>query len=428
MMGFGQMLGKETVVGVDIGSRLMKICYAEPAGPNKWRVTRTSFTATPTGAVRDGVIIDRAATAIALKTLLKSANLSHVTGAIAAIGGSSVIVRHVKLPTMPEAMLRKSIRYEAGKYISTSIEDSCIEFEINGPVASEPDKMHVMLVAAPNEMITSRIETLEMAGLDPVAIDLEAFAVQRALLELGCRSETSETIALLDIGANSTDVTIVTHGFFALTRNISLAGDHFTNAIKNAKQCTFEEAEELKQTVNMGSLLNADADADEQETAKLVQPTLDELLREVRRSVNYYQSQMLEGTLNLPVDFRQQVDRSSEGEAVGADGTQPARRAGANTQVTKLVITGGSALLKGLQSYMEVRLGTTVDHWNIFDQDCLDCAQLAPSFIEAHHSLFALSTGLAIKQIERAAAAPAQTSLTAMLRRNRPAPPAVEAA
>jgi type IV pilus assembly protein PilM len=384
-------LGKETVVGVDFGSRLMKICYAESTGPDRWRVTRTSFTPTPPDAVRDGVIVDRAAAASALRDLIRSANLSHITGANAAIAGATVIVRHVKMPKMQESVLRKSIPYEAAKHISASIDDSTIEFEIIGPVAGEPDKINVMLVAAPNEMINSRLATLEMAGLEPVAIDVEAFAVQHALLEIDPESQGNEsTVAILDIGANSTDVTIVSNGIFALTRNISLAGDHFTNAIKNAKSCTFDVAEQIKQSVDMSALLSPDSSADDQAMAKMVQPTLDELLREVRRSINYYQSQVAEGSLALPTD-----NKSSN-----ADGAAAGRGPSAGT-VSKLVITGGSALLKGLRSYMEVRLGTTIEHWNIFEKSSIDSTQIAPSFIEAHHSLFALSTGLAVKQAKR---------------------------
>ncbi len=394
MLGIPQAFRKETVVGVNIGSRLMKICLAEQTGADRWRVTRTSFTETPANAVRDGVIVDRAATAAALRELIRTANLGHVTGANAAISGSSVIVRHVRMPRMNEHMLRKSIRYEASKHISTSIEDSIVEFEIIGLVEGESDKMNVMLVAAPNEMINSRLDTLIMAGLEPVAIDVEAFAVQRALLEMGGSADASNsTVALLDIGATSTDVTIITHGHFALTRNIPIAGDHFTNAIKNARRCTFEEAEELKTKVNMATLLSPDADPESQQLARIVQSTLDELLREVRRSVNYYQSQVAEGSLILPIDPRQMIVVGETEEAASARRSQPG-------QVSKLAITGGSALLKGLDAYMEVRLGTKVDHFNIFDNISIDSTMLAPTFIEAHHSIFALSTGLAVKDPE----------------------------
>ena len=381
-------MGKQSVVGIDFGSCLMKVCYAEPSPGGRWRILRTSYIATPKDAIRDGVIVNRTATAAALRDLLKSANLSHVTGANAAVAGASVIVRHIKMPRLTEAVLRKTIRYEATKHITTSIEDCSIEFEILGPVEGEPENMHVMLVVAPNEMVNSRLETLTLAGLEPTAIDVEAFAVQRALLEIGgpCEATSNTSVALLDIGANSTDVTIVTNGYFALTRHISIAGDHFTSAIRNARNCSPDEAQELKFQADMSALLNPDSEPEAQELARLVQPSMDELLREVRRSVNYYQSQVAEGSLGLPID--------------------PRRAENGGGRVSKLIVTGGSALLKGIDAYMGVRLGMPVEQWNVFEDSDIDSTQLAPSFLQAHHSLFTLSTGLALKRLGAASSAP----------------------
>ena len=164
MLGLGRIFGKETVVGVDIGSRLIKVVQADAGrAPGEWRITRAAVGATPADAVRDGVIVNRPAVAQALRDLFALAAIE-ATAATAAISGSSVIVRHVKMPRMAESVLRKSVRFEAGKYISSSVEDSLIEFEITGPVPGEDDKMGVMLVAAPGDMVESRLLTLSEAG------------------------------------------------------------------------------------------------------------------------------------------------------------------------------------------------------------------------------------------------------------------------
>ena len=328
---------------------------------------------TPLDAVRDGIIIDKEATASALRELLKSSEMGQATAAVAAIAGAAVIVRHAKMPKMTESALRRSVRYEAGKYISASVEDSCIEFEILGPAPGEDDKMNVMLVAAPNETINSHLETLELAGLEPVSVDIEAFAIQRALIEMSdTRPGENTTIAILDIGAVSTDVNIVAHEHFALTRHIPIAGNHFTSALMTAQKMGWEDAEMLKQQVNMRSLLSADGDPAEQALARVVQTVLDELLREVRRSINYYYSQVTEGSLVIP------------------DVPEP-------SPVSKLVITGGSALLKGIDDYMAARLGTTVEAWNIFDNPRFQTADHTDQFKAENHPLLAMCISLAVK-------------------------------
>jgi type IV pilus assembly protein PilM len=374
MLGLSQLFGKETVVGIDIGSRFIKAVLAEPAGADRWRIVRAAIAPTPEEAVKDGIIVEREITAAALRELLRTANLGGVTGAVAAVAGSSVIVRHVKLPKIAESALRKSIRYEASKHISSSVEDSCVEFEILGPSLTELDKMDVMLVAAPNEMINSRLAVLELAGLEPVAIDIEAFALQRALLDVSpTRPGEGTAVALLDVGAVSTDVTIVSDGYFALTRNIPIAGDHFTTAIKMARRCEWGQAEEIKYSIDMSSLLSPDSDGEALALARTVQPVLDELLREVRRSINYFHSQVAEGGIVLP-------------------GSPDAK------QVSKLVLSGGSARLKGLEAYMSARLGTQVEMWNIFENPSFNSSSVAPELVESAHPAFALCVGLAVKE------------------------------
>jgi len=374
MLGLSNILGKETVVGIDIGSRWMKVAFVENAGQGCWKVLNVAMIPTPEGGVKDGNVIDKVGVANALRELLRKANLSHATGAVAAISGAGVIVRHAVMPKISEASLRKSIRYEAAKYISSSVEDSVIEFEILGAVPNEPDKMYVTLVAAPNEMVNSRLETLDIAGIEAVSIDVEAFALQRVLLECYAnRSQDNETIAILDIGSVKTDVNIVANGQFALTRNIPIAGDNFTNAVKLAKKCDWNTAEELKKQIDMGVLLKTDADPESAALAKVVQPVIDELLREVRRSTNYYHTQVSEKALQIP-------------------GVEEPR------EVTRLVVTGGSGLLLGIDKYMAARLGSTVEIWNVFDSPSLISTSLPAEYLAANHSVLALSVSLALKE------------------------------
>ena len=381
MLGLSQLFGKETVAGVDIGSRCLKVVQAEAIGNGRWRIAKAGVAPTPPDSVRDGVVVDKDAVAQVLRELLRTSNIDATTGA-AAISGASVVVRHVKLPRVSESLLRKSIRFEAPKHIPSSVEDSQVEFEITGEVPGETDKMGVMLVAAPNEMIESRLMVLALAGLEPVAVDVEAFALQRALLDLGQRELTQDaTLAVLDIGAVSTDVNIVCNGHFALTRNIAIAGDTFTNALKHLSRSTeWSDLEALKAQVDMAVLLDPEADPDHAALARAVQPTMDELLREVRRSINYYQSQLADpANSNLPVSL---TPESTEGRPV-----------------TKLILTGGSAKMQGIAAYMTARLGLDAEPWNIFDNPALDTGSLPSSFLEESYPLLGIGVGLALKEM-----------------------------
>ena len=387
MLGLSQVFGKEKIVGVDIGSRFIKAVSAEAGRmPGTWRIVKAAVAPTPPDAVRDGIVIDQSGVAAALRTLLQT-NGMDANAVVAAISGTSVIVRHIKLPIMAENVLRKSIRFEAAKHISSSVEDSMIEFEITGPVPGEDDKMSVMLVAAPNDMVESRLAALTLAGLEPVAIDIEAFALQRALVDLSpTRPGEGTTLALLDIGATTTDVNIIANGLFALTRNVPIAGDSFTQALKAvAPGAGWPELERMKTEVDMAALLSGDNDSEAAGLARALQPAIDELLREVRRSTNYYQSQL----------------------ADAANSILPAGTTSQNSgPVSKIIVTGGSAKMRGLEAYMSARLGVPVEIWNPFENPDIESSQILDSFIAENHPLLVTGIGLALKESAAKSAAP----------------------
>jgi len=358
--------GKETTVGIDIGSSCIKAVEIEPTA-NGWTLVNAAVAPTPKEAVKDGTIADILEVSQSIRTLLRDAGIK-ATGAVCAISGSQVIVRQVQFAKMPEAALRKSIKYEASRYISSSMEDSTVEFEILGD-AEEPNQMNVMLVAAPREMIDSRVKCLESAGLEPLVIDIESFALIRSLVEFNATDEyLSKTVALIDIGASHTDVDIVSKGEFALTRNVPIAGDSFTNAIRSLSGGLFDEAEQAK--LAMTSQIPLDqlgATEPDNKCWRVVQPLMDELIREIRRSVHFYQSQFPEGS--------------------------------ADAAVSKIVLTGGTARMPGLDAYMSSKLNTPTEVAHVFQETAIGTGQVAPQFIEECGPVLAVCTGLALKEL-----------------------------
>lgn len=181
----GSLFGKETVVGIDIGSSCIKAVQIEPTA-HGWELVNAAVMPTRPEAIKECVIFNVADVAADIKTMLKNAGIK-ANGAICAISGPQVIVRQVQFPKMPEAMLRKSVKYEASKHISSSMEDSVVEFQILGDVP-DSNMMNVMLVAAPRDVVFSRVSALEAAGLEPVVVDVEAFSIIRSFIEFNRKS------------------------------------------------------------------------------------------------------------------------------------------------------------------------------------------------------------------------------------------------
>lgn len=360
------LFNKESALGIDIGSRCIKAVEIVPTARG-WELANAAVTECPREAVKDGAIVNIVEVSHVIRTMLREAGIK-ATGAICGISGSQVIVRQVQFPRMPEAALRKSIRYEASKYISSSMEDSVVEFEITGE-AEDSSQMNVWLVAAPREMIDSRVSVLESAGLEPLVIDVEAFSLIRSLVEFSSSDKyLRQTVALVDMGASHTDVNVVSRGEFALTRNIPIAGDSFTNAIRGLAGASFEDAEQMKLEMADGCPLDQINSAQpDNRTWKVVQPLLDELIREIRRSINYYHSQFPEGSVDLFVG--------------------------------KIVLTGGSARMRGMDAYISSKLNVPTEIADVFKQSAISTGRVAPAFVEEHGPVLAVGTGLSLKEL-----------------------------
>lgn len=360
------LFNKESALGVDIGSHQIKaVEIATNSGG--WELVNAAVTPCPQGAVKDGVVVNNLEVSQAIRTMLRDAGVK-TTGAVCGVSGSQVIVRQVQFPRMPEATLRKSIKYEASKHIASSMDDSIAEFEIVGD-GEEPGQMSVWLVAAPREMIESRVRVMESVGLDPLAVDIEAFALIRALVEFSASDKyLHETVALVDMGASHTDVNVVSKGEFALTRNIPIAGDSFTNAIKSLTGGTYEEAEQMKLELTRACPLDRiGSEQPENKTWKVVQPLLDELIREIKRSINYYHSQFPEGNVE--------------------------------SFVGKMILTGGSARIPGMDAFISSKLNIPAVIADVFRQSALGLEGPTADFAAEHSPVLTVGTGLALKEL-----------------------------
>lgn len=325
------LFGQKSTIGVDIGHKNVRAVEIERTGAG-WRIGKIVSTPTPQDSIRDGVVIDADAVGNALRMMLIR-NHMNAGSAHIAVAGASVVVRNVRIPRMAEAALRKSIRIEAGRYVPSSVEDSYIEFEIIGDVGD--NEMDALIVAAPKEVVESRIEACRVAGLDVESVDVEIFAAYRALVEADdSNGWLDKTVALIDIGGTQTKVSVVQSGVFTMTRTIPQGGQVVTDALMNYFKLSEEDAETGKSQLDV-SFLSDDQTPRENPPLRIIQPHVDDLIREIRRSLNYFQSQQTE------------TQQSSTVEAI--------------------LIAGGGSKLPGMAEYMAHKLGIPAISAGVFD-------------------------------------------------------------
>lgn len=355
---------KKSFVGLDLGHHSIKAVQMERTAGG-WKITHVGTAPTPPESIKDGVVVDTDQVAQAIRQAMKSGRLT-ATAANISVAGASVVVRNVRIPKMPENTLRKSIKFEAGRYVPTSVEDSFIEFEILG--AADENQMDVLIVASPKDIVESRVRACEAAGLEVEVVDIEPFAAFRALVESDIEGDwRARTFALVDIGSNTTNVSVIANGVFAMTRSIPNGGKTFTEALKSYFKLSEEDAEAGKYDLDFRNLLG-DGGPAENPPLRVLQPHMDDLIREMRRSLNYYQSQQTE--------------------------------AGQAKAVTDVIVSGGGANMAGTAEYIGTKLGMNVVPSGIFDNPRFLCE----SRDETQRGLeLSVASGLAMRSQMRAA-------------------------
>lgn len=301
----------ESAIGLDISTSSIKVAELL-VNRGEAVLTNLGIIHLPEGIIRDGEIEDAISLSNLLKELWGRVGLKN-RRVILGIANQKVIVRPIELPYMEREELDSALRFQVQEFIPIPTEDAILDFEIIEEFMTAEDErmLTVLLVAAHRDMIMSFVETLKMAGLSPVAIDLKAFALARSLIKKEYRfleepaPGEEEGTCIVNVGAGITNIVILKENIPRFARFLLRGGDDFTHAIMDRLDLEQGEAEEIRS----GKIVNLEAD-------KILQQEIFNFVGEVRRSIDYYVAQtqerniskvILSGsgskTLNLPQEM-----------------------------------------------------------------------------------------------------------------------------
>jgi type IV pilus assembly protein PilM len=237
-----------TVLGLDIGTRFIKVVEVR-LQKGTISVLNAAMRPTPAGVVSNSQILDSTALGRAIRELLVLNRIACRKVVVSLAGQSSVVVRPIDLPRMSAKELAQTMKFEVERHIPFAADEVVMDYAplVDPDDLPEESQMKVLLAVAQEELVNNYINTLRVAGLHPVAMDMEILATIRSLVDI--KQEDGgydETVALVDIGACSTDISIVKDGNLTFTRSVPIAGDSLTEAISEQLGRSFDEAEELK--------------------------------------------------------------------------------------------------------------------------------------------------------------------------------------
>ena len=312
LRGFGTAKASQ-VLGIDISSTTVKLLELSREG-DRYRVESYAVAPLPPEAVVEKNV-NQVETVGTLISDLVVRSKTRAKQAVAAVSGSAVIIKTIAMPAgLSEEDLEAQLTVEADQYIPYPLEEVALDFEELGPVPGREDQVSILLAACRQENIESRVDALEVAGLTPAIMDVEVFAMERALALLQTQMPASgpQTIAMVDIGASMTTLSVFADGESVYTREQLFGGKQLTDEIMNRYDLSFEEAGRAKK---QGGL-------PEDYEREVLEPFREAVVQQVSRSLQFFFS-------------------SSE-----------------YTQLDAIVLCGGVSAIEGLSSLIEERLNT----------------------------------------------------------------------
>ena len=168
------------LIGLDIGSSSVKIVELSEAGKGVMRLERYAIEPLPRGAVVDGNIDKIEVVADAVKRAWRKAG-GKVRNAAMALPASAVITKRIALPAnLREEELEMQVESEANQYIPFALDEVSLDFQVLGPIPNAPDDVEVLIAASRKEKVEDRIAVAQAAGLKPVVVDVELYALARS--------------------------------------------------------------------------------------------------------------------------------------------------------------------------------------------------------------------------------------------------------
>ena len=351
---FGKLLVKKKppLLGVDISASSVKVLELSQAGAH-FRVERYAVEPMPQNAMVEHSIteVEQVAQAISRAVKRSGSRLKHVALAVA---GSHVIGKVVSMPAgLSDRDLQLQIEMEADRHIPYPLDEVNMDFQVLGSTAEGSEQTNVLLAACRKEIVDDYAAVADSAGLTPLVIDIETYAMENAY-ELIARNMAGggmeRTVAILDIGATTTTLNVMHNSRSVYTRDHAFGGRQLTEEIQRRYGLSYEEAGLAKKQGGLPDNYQTD----------VLRPFMEALCQEAMRALQFFYS-------SSPFN-----------------------------SVDQVLLAGGCAQISGIDELVAARVGVSAAVANPFSSMSL-ASRIKPQMLAADAPSLMISCGLALR-------------------------------
>jgi len=350
---------KKLILGIDISSTVVKLLeLSQHSGRNgdKYRVESYAVEPLPSGAVSEKNIADVDAVGLALRQVVKKSKTRNKNVAVA-VAGSAVITKTISMPaSLSDKEMEEQIQLEADQYIPYSLEEVNLDFDVLGPSETNPEMVDVLLAASRAENVEDRVAALDLAGLNCTIVDVEAYAMEKACTQLSEQWPNGGkdlTVAVADIGATTTTLSVMHDNKTIYTREQNFGGRQLTEEIQRRYGLSMEEAGMAKRQGGLPDNYGPE----------VLEPFKEAMSQQVNRSIQFF---------------------------LGAT---------AYNNVDLIVLAGGASSIPGVEELIQERLGIDVMLANPFANMSV-ASNVNPQSLSHDAPAMMVACGLALRSFD----------------------------
>ncbi|MEO8649419.1 MAG: type IV pilus assembly protein PilM [Acidobacteriota bacterium] len=345
---------KKSVAGLDIGSSSIKMVELEGKA-NNLSLVSLGYENLPDDTIIDGQIMELNVVSDCIQNVCNNHQVN-AEQVVTGVSGHSVIIKNIVLPSMSQEELEESIDWHAEEHIPYDLADVSLDYQIT---ASTPTSTHVLIAACKRERIDNIRQAIQLAGKEPVVIDVDTFALQNCY-EANYQPDESQVVTLLNIGASTMNVNIVKGTRSLFTRDITVGGSQFTDVLQRSLGLSYQQAEAVKRGVN-----HAVEGLEEKAIEPLMNNVTEIVAMEIQKTFDFYRA------------------TSEDNETV----------------VQKILISGGGSKLQGLAADLSARLELPVEVLDPFRSIKVDTRKFDPDYLSEIMPEMAVAVGLAMRGV-----------------------------
>jgi type IV pilus assembly protein PilM len=347
---------KKNLVGLDIGSSSVKAVELQKKA-GKLELTSLGFENLQPDTIVDGQIMELNNVSNVIASIFSEHQIK-TTRVAAGVSGHSVIVKNIVLPQMSEEELQESFSWHAEEHIPFDIADVNLDYHVTG---NSSEALQVLLAACKSDKIANVKQAIQLAGKQPVVVDVDSFALQNCY-EVNYQPRDGEVVALLNIGASTLNINIVNGTRSVFARDASVGGSQYTSLLQKELGLTFEQAEAVKRGYPLPEGVEA------RPLQPIIETVSDILALEIRKTMDFYRA------------------TSERDEAA----------------VQKMLVAGGGSKLPGLTNYLAKRFEVPVEVFDPFRQIQVDARKFDPDYMREIVPEMAIAVGLALRGVDAA--------------------------